>query len=287
MVIPILPLPALPKRPANSHKGTFGTALIIGGSRGMSGAATLAGTAALRGGSGLVFVACPESVYPIVAAAEPSYLTVPLSEDSAGQLSMTALADIKQQLDRCTAAGIGPGLGESENIDQLIGSLYTETPQPLVIDADSLNALARQPDLIAQHAGPRILTPHPGEMARLAQTTTQDVQENRESLARSFAREHNCIVVLKGHSTVVTDGEQLYLNSTGNSGMATGGSGDVLTGLMTSLLAQGMPPFEAAQLSVHLHGKAGDFAAEHLGTHGLIASDLPYYLAIALKDMEV
>lgn len=286
MIIPILPLPSLPQRPASSHKGTFGTALIIGGSRGMSGAATLAGLAALRGGSGLVFVACPESVSPIIAAAEPSYLTVSLSEDSAGQLSMAALPAIKEQLDRCTAAGIGPGLGKSEKLDQLIGSLYTETPQPLVVDADALNSLANQPDIISDHQGPRILTPHPGEMARLAQTTTKDVQENRESLARVFAREHRCIVVLKGDGTVVSDGEKTYVNTTGNNGLASGGSGDVLTGLMTSLLAQGMQPFEAAQLAVYLHGKAGDFGAEHLGKHGLIASDLPYYIAIAMKDIE-
>ncbi len=286
MVIPIGPLPALPQRPAVSHKGTFGTALIVGGSRGMSGAVSLAGLSALRGGSGLVFIAAPESVCPIVAAADPSYLTVPLNEDSAGQLTMAALPTIQKQLDRCTAAGIGPGLGESPPLDQLVASLYTQTPQPVVVDADALNALARQPELIAQHQGPRILTPHPGEMSRLAQTTTRDVQENRESLAQIFAREHRCIVVLKGSGTIVSDGTRLFVNTTGNSGMATGGSGDVLTGLITSLLAQGMQPFEAAQLAVYVHGKSGDLAAEHLGKHGMIASDLPYYLALALKDLE-
>ncbi len=286
MVIPIGPLPALPQRPASAHKGTFGTSLIVGGSRGMSGAAILAGLAALRGGSGLVFVAIPESVYPIVAAAEPSYLTIPLNEDSDGQLTMTSLPVIQKQLDRCTAAGIGPGLGESHSLDQLVASLYSETPQPLVVDADALNSLARQPEVIGQHNGPRILTPHPGEMSRLVQTTTRDVQENRESLAKVFAREHNCIVVLKGQGTVVSDGEQLFINTTGNSGMATGGAGDVLTGLITSLLAQGMRPFEAAQLAVYIHGKAGDLAAEHYGKHGLIASDLPMYVAMAQKDLE-
>ncbi len=286
MVIPIGPLPALPQRPVSSHKGSFGTALIVGGSRGMAGAVTLAGLAALRGGSGLVFVAAPENICPVIAAAEPSYLTVSLNEDSAGQLTMASLPAIQEQLDRCTAVGIGPGLGESQLLDQLIASLYAETPQSLVVDADALNALARQPEIIARHEGPRILTPHPGEMSRLAQTTTQDVQENRESLARVFAREHNCIVVLKGHGTVVSDGTRLFVNTTGNSGMATGGSGDVLTGLITSLLAQGMQPFEAAQLAVHIHGKAGDLAAEHFGKHGLIASDLPHYVAMALKDLE-
>lgn len=282
----VIPLPKLPERDAGGHKGSFGTALLIGGSRGMSGAIALAGMAALRGGCGLTFLACPQSVLPLVAVQEPAYLTIPLAEDASGRLAFSAYTALQEQLDRSTAVGLGPGLGQSAELDQLVARLYREVPQPLVVDADALNALSRQPDLLADHAGPRIFTPHPGEMARLVQTTVQDVQENREVIAREFAQANRLVLVLKGQHSIITDGSRLAVNTTGNNGMATGGTGDVLTGLLTSLLAQEMAVYDAARVAVHVHGLAGDLAAAELGVRGLIASDLPRYLAYALKKLE-
>ncbi|MCA8982885.1 MAG: NAD(P)H-hydrate dehydratase [Planctomycetaceae bacterium] len=280
------PLPPLPPRDASGHKGSFGSVLLVGGSRGMSGAIVLAGLTALRGGCGLTFLACPRGIQPIVASAEPSYLTIPLPEDDAGKLTAAAIPALADGIDRATAIGLGPGLGQGVELDRLVSHLYRELPHPLVVDADALNALSRQPEILADCAGPRILTPHPGEMARLLGTTTRDVQENREVIAREFALENQCVLLLKGRETLVTDGTGLYVNPTGNQGLATGGTGDVLTGLLTSLLAQGMSPVAAAQMAAFIHGHAADLAVEQLGTRGLIASDLPRYIALALKEYE-
>jgi len=241
----------------------------------MSGAAALAGAGALRGGAGLVSVAVPASILPIVAAIEPSYLTVPLSVDRRGQLSHAALGEVWAAIDGKNACGLGPGMGTRGITAEVILSLYADAELPMVIDADALNCLAKNPDLMKQHAGPRILTPHPGEFARLLQCDIAEVQAHREELAIRFAEENQVVLVLKGAGTVVTDGTRVYVNTTGNSGMATGGTGDVLTGLMTALLAQKMSPFEAAQLAVYMHGCAGDLAASQLSQPGLIASDLP------------
>lgn len=278
--------PTLPPRDPDGHKGTFGSVFLIGGSRGMSGAVCLAGLAAARSGCGLTFLACPAGIQPLVAAAELSWLTIPLPEDSCGRLSQAALAALAEPLDRATAVGLGPGLGRSPELDALVLQLYSTTPQPLVLDADALNGLATQAELPAAPAGPRILTPHPGEMARLLGTSIRDVQENREFVAREFARQQRCILLLKGRETLVTDGSELYRNGTGNHGLATGGSGDVLTGLLTSLLAQGMSPYAAACLAAHIHGRAADLAVKEFGPRGLIASDLPLYVARALMEYE-
>ena len=274
-------LPAPPERSADSHKGTYGRVLIVGGSRGMSGAACLAGLGALRGGAGLVSVAVPEAILPIVAAMEPSYLTIPLPEDAEGRLAAGAYDHLQQLLASQSAVAIGPGWGQSDELTMLARRLYTEVALPLVVDADGLNALAKLPDVLASPPAPRILTPHPGEFSRLCGASMREIQQDREQMAVEFARERRVILVLKGHRTLVTDGDRLYENTTGNPGMATGGTGDVLTGLITSLAAQGMTAFEAAQLGVYLHGLAGDLAATELSQPGLIASDLPRYLGAA------
>jgi NAD(P)H-hydrate epimerase len=181
---------------------------------------------------------------------------------------------------------IGPGWGQSADLVELARFLYTDVAVPLVIDADALNALADSPGGFPQapESAPRIVTPHPGEFSRLTKSDTKRVQADRVSLAAAFAREKNVIVVLKGHRTVITNGEKAAVNTTGNSGMATGGTGDVLTGLITALLAQRMAPFCAAQLAAHLHGLAGDLAATELGKPGMIASDLPRYLGQAWRQ---
>jgi NAD(P)H-hydrate epimerase len=279
-------LPDLPPRPPEAHKGTFGHVLVIAGSRGMSGAATLAGRGALRGGAGLVSLAVPEGLLPIVAAAEPSYLTLPLPEDAAGKISAEGSGALLARAGRMDAVAIGPGLGQSKGLRQLTALLYTELWAPLVVDADALNLLSAGQEPFARHNGPRVLTPHPGEFARMTRSTTADIQSRRLEVAASFAAAHQVVLVLKGAGTIITDGSRYRVNTTGNSGMATGGSGDVLTGLITSLLGQGMDPFSAACLGVHVHGLAGDLAAAELTGRGLIASDLPDFLPKAWRQLE-
>jgi len=288
MSLPInLTLPTLPPRPDESHKGSFGSVLIVAGSRGMSGAAALSGQGALRGGAGLVTVAVPAGIAGIVATIEPSYLTLALPEDDGGKISRLAAAEILGRLNDRTAAAIGPGWGKSADLTELAHVLYTSVEIPLVVDADALNALAALPAGFPKPptAAARIVTPHPGEFSRLTGTDTKTVQADRQTLAAEFARTHGVIVVLKGHETVVTDGERVAINTTGNSGMATGGTGDVLTGLITALLAQGMSSFDAAHLGVHLHGLAGDLAAAQFGKPGMIASDLPGFLGQAWRQV--
>jgi len=279
-------LPELPARRIDSHKGDFGRALVIGGARGMSGAITLAGLAALRSGAGLVFVAAPANLVPLIAAAEPSYQTISLPEDATGKLAKESYETLAEPLKKATAVGLGPGLGRSPALTELVVTLYREWPGPLVLDADALNALAEDSSMLTRHAGPRVLTPHPGEFARLLGCDTKTVQAQRAELARTFARNYEVVLVLKGARSIITDGVRLVENTTGNPGMATGGSGDVLTGITTAWLAQGLAPFEAARLAAHIHGLAGDLAADELGQVALIASDLVRYLPRAFRQLE-
>lgn len=280
-------LPELPPRPDDGHKGSFGKVLIIAGSRGMSGAAALSGQAALRGGAGLVTLAVPSGILPIVAAMEPSYLTVPLPEDAQGRIAGSALRELLTRAKDSSAVACGPGCGTSADLQSMVLTLFQQVARPLVIDADGLNCLAKVIDRLPTNdlPAPRILTPHPGEFARLTGKDTAAVQQNRESLAVEFAAKHKLVLLLKGRDTLITDGARVAINTTGNSGMATGGTGDVLTGLITALLAQKMPAFEAAQLGAHLHGLAGDLAAAELTRPGLIASDLPRFLPAAWKQV--
>lgn len=283
--------PVIPERPADGHKGTFGRVLIVAGSRTMSGAATLSGLGALRGGAGLVFVACPAGVQPIIAGAEPCYQAIGLPEDTSGCLADDALPEIEKLLDGKDALAIGPGLSNSESVQSVVRPLYMKCPAPMVIDADGLNVLAddflSEARRLASPSGPRVLTPHPGELSRLCGLSIGDIQKRREEVARDFAAEHGVVLVLKGPGTIITDGQQLTVNTTGNSGMATGGSGDVLTGLTGALLARGMDAFDAARLAVHLHGLAGDLAAKELSEPALIASDIPHYLGAAWQQLEM
>jgi NAD(P)H-hydrate epimerase len=279
----VMELPRLARRPADSNKGNYGKDLVVAGSRGMSGAAVLCGSGALRGGAGLVTVAVPELILPIVAAGNPCYLTAPLAQDTEGKVSKLAEARILELAQANDIAAIGPGLGRSAEIKQLLAGLIQNIKIPMVLDADGINALAEQPDSLTNHAAPIILTPHPGEFARLMGCDVPAVQARRQELAVQFAQKYDVVVVLKGHGTVVTDGRRVYLNRTGNPGMATGGTGDVLTGLIAALLGQGLEPFAAAQLGVHLHGWAGDLAQAELGEVSMIASDLLTYLPHAFR----
>lgn len=280
-------LPLLPHRADDAHKGTFGRALIIAGSRGMSGAAVLSGTAALRAGAGLVTIASPAGIIPIIASSEPSYMTMSLPEDDRGQLDVLALQRLNERIADQSAIAIGPGLGQSTSLSELVKELYSTLPIPMVVDADALNLLAMVPDEISRTKGApaRILTPHPGEFSRLTGRPIHEIQKDRQRFAIEFAQQHHVVLVLKGHETLITDGSQLAINPTGNSGMATGGSGDVLTGLITGLLAQGMPPIEGAQLATYVHGSAGDLAAENLSKPGLIASDILRFIGPAWCEL--
>ncbi len=285
------PLPRLPPRRADSHKGDFGRALLIGGSRGMTGAIALAGMAALRSGAGLVQLAVPAECRAAVAAHEPSYMTAELPGDEDGRISIRAASRISELASTATAVACGPGLGRSRGLNLLVNDLYGRLDRPMVLDADALNALAEAelpstPALSApalSPAAPRVLTPHPGEFARLLGIATGEVQSRRQELATQVAARHGLVVVLKGHQTVVSDGTRTSLNATGNPGMATGGSGDVLTGVITALICQGMTAYDAARLGAHVHGLAGDLAAEELGQISLIASDLVRFLPAAFQ----
>lgn len=286
MSSPATPLPKLPPRTPESHKGTFGRVLIIGGSRGMAGAAALAGKAALRSGAGLVRLAVAESCLDIVATFEPSYMTVALPADTEGRLAAEFQADLAGLLPWATAVAVGPGLGRSPQLDRLVIDLYRHAEQTVVVDADGLNALSDHRAALSDHAGPRILTPHPGEMARLVETSIQNVQADRQQCARELAHATGTVVVLKGHQTVIASAEQLAINPTGNPAMATGGSGDVLTGIAAAIAGQGLPVFDAARLAAYVHGLAGDLQAEQLGAVSLIASDLIDGLPAAFKTLD-
>ncbi len=276
-------LPVLPPRQPDSNKGDFGRVLVIAGSRGMSGAALLCGSAALRAGAGLVRLAVPQEIVAIVAGGNPCLMTAAMPQDELGRFSAAAESELLALVQSSDVVALGPGLGKSPDLTRLVTALLQGVARPLVLDADGLNALAGDPAILQQHAGPLIITPHPGEFARLVQTETAKVQANRRDLALQFAARYKLVLVLKGHGTIVTDGLRVYQNTTGNPGMATAGSGDVLAGAIAALVGQRLPPFDAAQLAVHVHGLAGDLAKDELGEVGLIASDLLQYLPRAFR----
>lgn len=273
----ITELPKLEKRPVDGHKGTFGKVLIVGGSVGFSGAPALAGKAALRSGAGLVRIAVPESIQPIVAALEPCYTTIALSDD-AGQLSSKVVLQLANQLPDNDVVAFGPGVGTGAGIKDVLFSLLSIEGLKLVIDADGLNVLSQcggPGGWVEKKTAGVVLTPHPGEMARLWKSVFRGPMPNdRQECAAKFAEKTNTIVVLKGAGTVVTDGEQLYVNTSGNPGMATAGSGDVLTGMIAALAGQGLSLFDAAVLGVYSHGFAGDVASALHGQVGMIATDI-------------
>lgn len=274
-------------RDADSHKGDFGRALLVGGSRGMAGAIGLAGMAALRSGAGWVQLAVPEPCLDVVAGYEPSYMTAALPADAAGRVAWNDRARETLELltTAATAIACGPGLGRSDGGGALVQWLQTNVNRPVVLDADALNALAARPEGLLSAAGPRILTPHPGEFARLTGGAVPQDDNARLEQARHAASRWGAIVVLKGNRTVVTDGARWAINQTGNPGMATGGTGDVLTGVITALVAQGLSPFDAAHLGVHVHGLAGDLAVVQRSQIGLIARDLVDYLPAAWRHV--
>jgi NAD(P)H-hydrate epimerase len=278
-------IPLLPRRTPDANKGTFGRVLVVAGSRGMSGAAILAASAAIRGGAGLVCLAVPQEILSIVATANPCYTTAALPQDGEGRLAEAAEPLLLSLIQTNDVLALGPGLGKSPAITHLVNSLIARSRAPMVLDADGLNALVGNTASLRTHQAPLVLTPHPGELARLMDSDVKTVQAARRDVAARFAFEQQAIVVLKGHGTIVTDGRRLYENATGNPGMATGGTGDVLTGVIAALLAQGLEAFAAAQMGTYLHGLAGDLARDAQGETSLIASDLLTYLPAAFQTL--
>jgi ADP-dependent NAD(P)H-hydrate dehydratase len=280
-------IPKLKPRAKEAHKGNFGKVCIIGGSIGMSGAAALAGKAALRTGSGLVRVATPKSVLPIIASIEPSFTTIPLPEDNEGKIATDSINTILNFIPDNDCLAFGPGVGITSEVRSVLEKLLEQEGLRLVIDADGLNNLSKINDWPQIKKADCILTPHPGEMKRLwtgiIRTT---LPADRKMQAIEMANRTKAVVVLKGAGTVVTDGKKLYINKTGNPGMATGGTGDVLTGIITSLVGQGFSNFDAAVLGVYVHGLAGDIAAKKIGQISLIATDLIDCLGEAFKKIK-
>ena len=274
----ITDVPRLAERAPDSHKGDFGHVLIVGGSIGMSGAAAIAGRSALRTGAGLVRVAVPKSVLPIVASIEPCYTTLPLPEDEEGCISSEAAGVVLEQAGVNDVTAFGPGAGLGRGGVAVLSELIARGNLRLVIDADGLNCLSKMTGpggWVEIKKASVILTPHPGEMKRLWSSIFREpVPSDRIEQAARLAEHCKCVVVLKGAGTVVTDGSKVYINTTCNPGMATAGAGDVLTGVIAALLGQGMENFDAAITSTYIHGLAGDIAAEKKGQISLIATDI-------------
>lgn len=270
-------LALIPERKDDSHKGDYGKILLLCGSRGFTGAAALAARGALRSGAGLVYLAVPESVYAIEAAKLDEPVVMPLP-DGDGMLAPSACGKIRQLLPKMDAVLFGCGSGLGDGPEEVLKLLLTEAKCPLVIDADGITLAARHKDILRDRQYPTILTPHEGELARLSPPGGE-----RRQAAMAFAKELGIVLLRKGHRTVITDGEEIYVNFSGNPGMAVGGSGDVLAGIIVSLLGQGVKPLEAAACAAWFHGRAGDLCAEAIGMRGLLPSDMVEMLPRLLK----
>lgn len=271
-------LSLLPERNPFGHKGNFGKLLLLCGSRGYTGAAYMAAMGALRTGAGLVFLGVPESIYAIEAVKLNEPVVFPLP-DQKGMLSREGIPEILRRLPGMDAVLIGPGLGQSEDTREVVMAVLRNAECPVVLDADGINVMAEHKDILRGRKYPTILTPHDGEFRRLGGT----IREDRMASAAETARELGCILLLKGHRTCITDGINGYENQTGNPGMAVGGSGDVLSGMIVSLLGQKLPPLEAAACGAWLHGAAGDLCAKELGQYAMLPTDMLQALPRLLK----
>lgn len=271
-------LSILPDRNPWGHKGDFGKLLLLCGSRGYTGAAYLAAMGALRCGAGLVFLGVPESIYAIEAVKLNEAIVFPLPDEK-GKLSVSALPEILKRLPKMDAVLIGCGLGQSDGTLAVVREVLKNAKCPVVLDADGINVISRHMDILREREYPTILTPHDGEFLRLGGTIGEDRMES----AVRFSGEHHCIVLLKGHESCITDGVRHYRNLTGNPGMAVGGSGDLLAGMITALLGQGIAPLEAAACGAWLHGAAGDLCAKALGQYTMLPTDMLDALPRLLK----
>ncbi|TAK63426.1 MAG: NAD(P)H-hydrate dehydratase [Bacteroidetes bacterium] len=278
----------LPVRPFNAHKHSVGKIFILAGSRGLTGAAAMASESAMRTGAGAVILGTPKSVYPILAKKLTEVMVEPLDETPEGCLSEMALSTIQKHIQWSDIVVIGPGLSRVSETQQLILTLISKCAKPMVIDADGLNALAEKSEMLRKRrSGNIILTPHVGELSRLIRLSSEEIESDRVEIARKTAKRFNVTLVLKGAPTVTATPEgTVSINSTGNPGMATAGSGDVLTGIIAGLWGQGMVPCQAAAVGVYLHGRAGDIAKEKFGEKSLLAMDIQQFLKEAMREVE-
>ncbi len=279
MQLPVL----LRKRKPDSHKGDYGYVLVVGGSPGLTGAACMTSISALRIGAGLVTAAVPKDLNPIFETKLTEVMSLPLKDDK-GFLSLEGFSGISSILDRVDVVAIGPGASRHPSAQMLMLKLIKEVNKPLVIDADGINALVGNISVLKKRKTKDIvLTPHLGEFSRISRISVEKIKKNRKSLVKEFALRYNLTLVLKGYGSLISDGKKTIENKTGNPGMATAGSGDVLTGMIAGLIAQGLSCFEAAKIGTYLHGLTGDLAAKEVTQNCLVASDIIEYIPKALK----
>lgn len=278
----------LPKRllrnKSNVHKNNFGHVLILAGSPRMLGAGALCSLAAMRSGAGLVTLGIPKSLnLTAQKKIDNSIMTLPLTETSEQTLSITAFSTIKNLYKNYSSIAIGPGLSLNPSTQRLILKIIQSSPIPLVIDADALISISKDLNILNQNSITKILTPHPGEMAKLINQKKETIELNRKEITKNFVKKHNCTLILKGNKTIVAENKKrIYTNTTGNAGMATAGSGDVLAGMIAAFLAQGITSFESAKIAVYLHGKAGDIAATNKTKESMIATDIIDFIPKAI-----
>ncbi|MCM8759996.1 MAG: NAD(P)H-hydrate dehydratase [Candidatus Omnitrophica bacterium] len=276
----------LPERKKDSHKGTYGHLFVIGGSPGLTGAVCLTSMAALRTGCGMVTAGVPESLNDVFEIKLTEVMTKPLSETGRRTIGPLAVDQCTEFIEKIDGLVIGPGISTEFGTELFFKNLIPKISKPMVIDADGLKLLARNLDILENPDKKIILTPHPGEMSYLTGLTIPEIQKNREKVASEFAKKYNVMLVLKGYRTVVADGSNIFINKTGNPGMATAGSGDVLAGIIGSLIVQGFSLWESATMGVYLHGLAGDLAAKKIGEYSLIAGDIIDFLPQAIKKIQ-
>ena len=275
-----------PRRSPGAHKDELGHVLVIAGSSGYTGAAYLTAQAAARSGSGLVTLAVGKGILPILAVKLTEVMVRPFIETKDSSLSLLAEKDLIAFSQKCDALAIGPGISQNKETQGLVRDLISKIELPIVLDADGINACSGHPNVLKEAKSKLVLTPHEGEMARLIDVNVKEVTENRKDVALKFANEYNTVLVLKGRNTIVASpAGGLYVNQTGNAGMATGGTGDILTGMIASFIGQGAEPFAAATLGVYFHGLAGDMALQEKGTLSLVATDILDKLPEALKAL--
>lgn len=273
-------------RKKTAHKGNFGRVFILAGSKGLSGAAHLAGMGAVRAGAGLVTVGVPESIYRIAARRESEVMVKPFTASQKGSLAYKSLAAILKFQGNQTVLAVGPGLSQEPAVGKLIRGLIARTAKPVVLDADGLNAFSQHSALLKKTKASLILTPHAGEFTRLFGIKLSDDLRLRKRIAAEIAQAHRCTLVLKGHQTIIASAEgKVFVNRSGNPGMASGGMGDVLTGMIAALLGQGFDPVQAARFGVYFHGLAGDLAVKQTGQISLAASDVLNHLPLAFKKV--
>ena len=276
----------LPKRPDDANKGTMGTLLNISGSYSMAGACTLSSLSALRSGVGLLKVALPKSIYPIVSSSVYEAVFLPLDESENGTVCVNSLDYLLGTANSCTAVMLGCGLKLCDETVEFVKEFVSSCKTPMLIDADGINAVSVNIDVLAQSKADTVITPHPKEMSRISGCSVDYIQRNRVEVAEKIARKLSVTVALKGKDTVVTDGVRTRINKTGNCGMAKGGSGDVLSGIIASLMAQGVDTYEACCVGVYIHGLCGDLAAKDLSKISMLPRDLVNYLPKAFKIVE-